>query len=542
MPTSRKRTGEADRKPGSLATYKRKRDFELTPEPSGAKAKAQQRLRFVVQKHDATRLHYDFRLEAAGVLASWAVPKGPTLVPGERRLAMHVEDHPMDYRDFEGIIPARQYGAGEVIVWDNGWYELAEGRDPALEIANGKIKFIMHGTKLKGMFTLVRMKPKEGERGDPWLLIKDHDGDDPSHYDVNDYPASVLSGRTLEDIRREKHPKTWQSSKAKEPPKREAVRAAGKRRAQPLPTVGSPELATLVDEPFDDDDWIFEIKWDGYRAICTIDTDGKLSLVSRNGLDLLARFPDLSALRDAFESVPIVVDGEIVSLDAKGRSDFQRLQEYGQRGGHLTYVAFDVLYADGRDQRRFALEERKALLERLIRDDDVVLYSKHVIGKGTALFEQAKRNGLEGIVAKRRDSAYIERRTRDWLKIKAQFEQEFVIGGWTDPRGSRKGFGSLLLGAYEGKALRYVGSVGTGFSSKAIAGVHAKLERLAQTKSPFANTVAANTPVHFVKPQLVCQVRFTEWTRDWYLRHPAFLGLREDKSAKAVTIERAEPA
>lgn len=540
MPASRKKTSDASRSTGSLATYKKKRDFSITPEPSGAKAPAGKRLRFVIQKHDATRLHYDFRLEAAGVLASWAVPKGPTLVPGDRRLAMHVEDHPMDYRDFEGVIPDGQYGAGEVIVWDNGWYELAEGDDPAKEIENGKIKFIMHGHKLHGMFTLVKIKPKEGEKGDPWLLIKDHDGNDPTHYDVNDYPESVITGRTLDDIRKEKHPKTWQSSKVKDPPKRASVRAAAKRKADPLPHLRGVELATLIDAPFDDDEWLFEIKWDGYRAICTIDENGNLSLVSRNGLDLLKQFPDMAGLADAFESVPIVVDGEIVSLDAKGRSDFQRLQEYGQRGYDLTYAAFDLIYADGRDQRKVPLEERKALLERLIRDDELVLYSKHVAGKGKALFEQAKHNQLEGIIGKKRASVYQERRTRDWVKIKAQLEQEFVIGGWTDPRGSRKGFGSLLLGAYEGTNLRFVGSVGTGFSVKLIGEIMKKLERLSRATSPFVNPVIANAPTHWVKPELVAEVRFTEWTRDLYLRQPAFLGLRTDKDARDVVIERPE--
>ncbi|HET9030117.1 MAG TPA: non-homologous end-joining DNA ligase [Candidatus Aquilonibacter sp.] len=541
MPASRKKTGGASRATtGSLSTYNKKRNFSITPEPSGVKAKAQKRLRFVIQKHDASRLHYDFRLEAAGVLASWAVPKGPTLVPGERRLAMHVEDHPMDYRDFEGVIPEGQYGAGEVIVWDNGWYELAEGTDPAREIADGKIKFIMHGHKLRGMFTLVRMKPKAGETGDPWLLIKDHDGDDPDRYDVNEFPESVITGRTLEDIRNEKHPKTWQSSKTKDPPKRRAVRAQARTKSDPLPRLKSVELATLIEDPFDDDGWLFEIKWDGYRAVCTVDEHGSMSLVSRNGLDLLQQFPDLAGLADAFESVPIMVDGEIVSLDARGRSDFQRLQEYQQHGHDLTYAAFDVIYADGRDQRKVPLEERKALLERLIRDDDLVLYSKHVIGKGKALFAQAQKNNLEGIIGKKRDSSYVERRTRDWVKIKVQYEQEFVVGGWTDPRGSRKGFGSLLLGAYEGKKLRFVGSVGTGFSAKLIGEIAKKLQRLERATSPFVNDVTANAPAHWVKPELVAQVRFTEWTRDGYLRHPAFLGLRTDKPAAEVRIERPE--
>jgi bifunctional non-homologous end joining protein LigD len=532
----RKPSGGTGTRPGSLDIYKKKRDFEATPEPGGAKAKPGKRLRFVVQKHAATRLHYDFRLEADGVLASWAVPKGPTLVPGERRLAMHVEDHPMAYRDFEGVIPKGQYGAGQVIVWDEGWYALAEGNDPAEEIANGKIKFILHGKKLRGMFTLVKMKPKEGESGDPWLLLKDHDGNDPAKYDIDDYPESVKSGKTLEDIRRETHPKTWQS-RPKDPQK-QAARAAAK--ADPLPQLKGVELATLIDAPFDDDDWIFEIKWDGYRAICTIDAHGNLRLRSRNDKDLLAQFPDLEGLAEAFESVPIVVDGEIVALDAKGRSDFQRLQEYAQEGYTLTYAAFDLIYADGRDQRKVPLEERKALLERLIRDDSLVLYSKHVVGKGKQLFELARRNQLEGIIGKKRGSTYAERRTRDWVKIKAQHEQEFVIGGWTDPRGSRKGFGSLLLGAHEGNKLYFVGAVGTGFSAARISEIMQQLAPLARATSPFANEVVASAPVHFVRPQLVAEVRFTEWTRDRILRQPAFLGMRTDKNAKDVTLELPE--
>ena len=296
-------------------------------------------------------------------------------------------------------------------------------------------------------------------------------------------------------------------------------------------------LATLSDKPFDDDDWLFEIKWDGYRGICTIDERGKMKLISRNGLDLLAKFPDMEDLAQAFSSVPIVVDGEIVSLDKKGRSDFQRLQYYGKERVALTYVAFDVLYADGQDLRKHPLDERKALLERLIADETLVMYSKHIVGKGTKLYEQAKRNDLEGIIAKKRASTYQERRSRDWLKIKAQFEQEFVIGGWTEPKGSRSGFGALLLGVYEDKKLRYVGSVGTGFSSKLLGEIYARLKKLERKTSPFVNDVIANAPVHFTKPELVAEVRFTEWTRDRYLRQPAYLGLREDKDPKDVVAE-----
>ena len=529
------RRSAAGTRPGSLETYQRKRDFAVTPEPSGKKAAAAKRLRFVVQMHRATRLHYDFRLEADGVLASWAIPKGPTLAPLDRRLAMHVEDHPLDYRDFEGNIPAGQYGAGNVIVWDKGTYRLAEGTDPAAEIAAGKIKFVLHGHKLNGEFTLVKIKGREGENGDPWLLIKDRDEHADPKYDPADHPQSVKSGKTLRDVAGDPRSKIWNSR----PKSRHsaAPRRPAHVKGDPIPRPKSVMLATLIDAPFDDEQWLWEVKWDGYRALCTVDENDELTLVSRNGLDLLRRFPVLGALAHAFAGTPIVVDGEIVSLDAKGRSDFQRLQEAQRDGSPLAYAAFDLLYADGRDLRATPLEERKALLERSIRDDGLVLYSKHIVGKGTALFEIAGREHLEGIVGKRRSSPYQERRSRDWVKVKAQLRQEFVVGGWTDPQGSRKGFGALLLGAYDGEALRYVGSVGTGFSQTVLRDLHARLQRIARKTSPFGSPVPGVSGSHWVKPELVVEVRFTEWTRDQQLRHPAYLGPRFDKDASAVTLE-----
>jgi bifunctional non-homologous end joining protein LigD len=523
-------------RPGSLEVYRKKRDFEQTPEPSGGAKKAARSkagMRFVVQMHRATRLHWDFRLEADGVLASWAVPKGPTLVPGDRRLAMHVEDHPLDYRDFEGNIPHGQYGAGSVIVWDRGTYRLVEGTDPADEIAHGKIKFILRGKKLHGEFTLVKIKAREGERGEPWLLIKDRDEHADAGYDPAAHPESVKSGKTLEDIARDPRARTWQS-------KPSARQTAAPRRPKvtrdPIPHPKSLMLATLVAAPFDDPNWLFEVKWDGYRALATIEAKS-FTLVSRNGLDMLQRFPDLVQLAGAFASVPVVVDGEIVSLDSKGRSEFQRLQESQKKPAGLTYAAFDLLYADGKDLRSTPLEERKALLERLIRDDSIVLYSKHVIGKGKALFENARKQHLEGIIGKKRDSTYQERRSRDWVKIKTGYVQEFVVGGWTEPKGSRKGFGALLLGVYEGSRLRYVGSVGTGFSAKVLQQLYTRLRSLERKTSPFANQVDANAPTHWASPELVVEVRFSEWTRDRYLRQPAYLGLRPDKSASEVRAE-----
>jgi bifunctional non-homologous end joining protein LigD len=518
-----------------LAEYVQKRDFAATPEPKGRQRSASKTLRFVVQKHRATRLHYDFRLEANGVLASWAIPKGPPRDPKERRLAMHVEDHPYEYRTFEGIIPTGNYGAGEVIVWDEGTYRLAEGTNPAEEIADGKIKFILNGTKLHGMWTLVKIKPRPGEHGEPWLIIKDHDEYADPKWDPEDEPQSVRSGKTLADIKSDAKAKTWKSSR---PAARNTRRAAPRAtRVDPLPRDLSPMLAIVVEQPFDDPDWLFEVKWDGYRALATIDTDRKMTVISRNGLDLLARFPDLAAIGDAFDTLPVLFDGEICVLDERGRSSFQGLQSYEPGKGGLTFIAFDLLYADGRDLRALPLEERKARLEEAILPDQGVLYSQHVIGAGKEFFALAKREGLEGIIGKRRDAPYVSARSRAWVKIKAKLEQEFVIGGWTEPRGSRAQFGALLLGYYDGPSLVYAGHVGTGFDAKKLRDIGKLLRASEVTRSPFASTPKTNTKAHFVTPELVAEIAFGEWTRDGILRHPVFLGLRVDKDAREVTRE-----
>ena len=525
--------------PEPLAEYVRKRDFAATPEPQGSKRRASTALRFVVQKHRASRLHYDFRLEADGVLASWAIPKGPTLDTRERRLAMHVEDHPYDYRTFEGIIPAGNYGAGSVIVWDEGTYTLAEGTDPAAEIAKGKIKFIMHGKKLRGMFTLVKIKSKGGESGEPWLLIKDHDEYVDPDYDIDEHPESAKSGKTIEDVAGSKSAKTWQSNRAAAPAKRARVKAV---KADPLPSVATPMLATLADAPFDDPAWLFEVKWDGFRALASIDAEGNVALTSRNGLDLLKRFKELAGIGAAFRSLPVLVDGEICALDAVGRSSFQALQQVdmtarGSKRTPLTYVAFDLLYADGRDLRALPLEQRKSKLEELIVPGHGVLYSQHILGRGKEFFAVAKREQLEGIIAKRRDSPYRTTRSRDWLKIKAKLEQEFVIGGWTEPKGSRSEFGALLLGYYKGDELVFAGQVGTGFDHKRLRDIGAQLRKRERKSSPFEGLPRMRPEPHFVKPELVAQIAFAEWTGDGLLRQPVFLGLRDDKAAAEVTRE-----
>lgn len=527
--------------PEPLAEYVRKRDFTATPEPKGSKRSASTALRFVVQKHRASRLHYDFRLEAGGVLASWAIPKGPTLDTKERRLAMHVEDHPYDYRAFEGIIPKGNYGAGEVIVWDEGTYRLAEGDDPVAEIAKGKIKFILRGKKLHGMFTLVKMKGHAGESGEPWLLIKDHDEYVDPGYDVNAHPESAKTGKTLEDVAGNANAKQWQSDRPAASAKKRATRA----KADPVPHDVTPMLATLVEEPFDDPDWVFEVKWDGFRAIASIDADGGVTLTSRNGLDLLRRFKDLASIGAAFRSLPVVVDGEICALDEAGRSSFQALQQVdinarAKKRTPLTYVAFDLLYADGRDIRALPLEERKAKLEELIVPGRGVLYSKHIAGKGKAFFELAQHEQLEGIMAKRRDSPYRTTRSRDWLKIKAKHEEEFVIGGWTEPKGSRAEFGALLLGYHEGDKLAFAGQVGTGFNQKLLREIGAELRKRERKTSPFGSLPRMRPAPHFVTPDLVAQIAFAEWTHDGLLRQPVFLGLRPDKRAADVVRERPQ--
>jgi bifunctional non-homologous end joining protein LigD len=532
-------------KGSGLKEYNRKRDFTATPEPAGKVRKTRGKLVFVVQKHDATRLHYDFRLEAGGVLASWAVPKGPSLDPGEKRLAMHVEDHPFEYRTFEGIIPDGHYGAGPVIVWDEGTYELAEGDDPAKEIKKGKIKFILHGHKLKGEFTLIKIRARAGESGEPWLLVKDKDRYVDPKWSVDDHPKSVKSRKTIEGIAHSRSVKKWIS-----PPKKGKSQRSLK--AVKLPIISGIQLATAVDAPFDDNEWLYEIKWDGFRALATIESDGTVKLTSRNAKDLLAKFPELADIGSAFRSLPIIVDGEIVALDEKGRSSFQRLQNRiesirGPRrpagGGEIAYAAFDVLFADGRDVRTLPLEERKKILEGLIVDGHRVIFSKHVIGDGQKLFALAEKRGLEGIMAKRRDSEYESgRRTRTWLKIKTQKRQEFVIGGFTDPRGSRSGFGALIVGYYQKGKLIYAGHVGTGFDAKMLAALSKRLKKLERKTCPFATTPPKSAaPAHWVSPELVCEVRFTEWTDEGSLRHPAFMGLREDKDAKGVVREAEVP-
>ncbi len=533
----------------SLQTYAGKRDFKRTPEPSGASGKnasPRDGGRFVVQMHRATRLHYDFRLEADGVLKSWAVPKGPSFDTHDKRLAMAVEDHPLDYRDFEGVIPAGNYGAGEVIVWDCGTYRLLEGTDTTAQIAKGSLKFEMSGEKLRGAFALVHIKGRGGEEN-AWLLIKERDDAVDPAWRIEDHAQSVKSGKTLADIAGDPRAPHWESNQKATPIERTRARSARKAAVAPVPEIASPMLATPIDDAFDDPEWLFELKWDGYRAIARVEQDGSVTIASRNGNDFTKKFPELGALADAFVERPVVVDGEICVLDADGRPSFSALQERLDRFGRsapdkdpVTFVLFDLLYGNGRDLRGEPLEARKAALEAIFTGRGPVMESKHVVGKGRELFAMARERGLEGIVAKKRTSAYVERRSREWLKIKSVARQEFAIGGWTEARGSRKHFGALLVGVYDDGAFVYSGSVGTGFDAKKLSAVAAKLAPLERKTPPFAIKPKTDSPAHWTTPSLVAEVTFTEWTRDGLLRHPVFVALRSDKDPREIVRERPQ--
>ncbi len=571
-----------------LAAYAKKRRFDATPEPSGEnsriKPSTSRRLRFVIQMHRATRLHWDFRLEADGVLKSWAVPKGPTLDPAEKRFAAHVEDHPLDYREFEGIIPRGNYGAGEVVVWDRGTYRLLEGTDVAEQIAKGSLKFELFGEKVHGGFALVRMKGRDGEEN-AWLLIKERDDSIDRDWNIEDYPESVKSGKTLADFAADPNAPHWISNRpesaasapsptktriaaaahaaeaAVEAPKTEPVSKRAARRTEPgsaaptqqtvdpIPSIASPMLAVAVEHAFDDDRWLFELKWDGYRAIVRIDADGTVRLDSRNALDLTPRFPELRGLAAAFADAPIVVDGEIVVLDENGRASFAAIQERSERfrtklmeAKPATFVAFDLLYAGGRDLRREPLEARKAKLEALMRPSTLAIFSKHIVGEGVRFFEIARAQALEGIVGKRRDSPYSERRTRDWVKLKTSLRQEVVVGGWTESKNGRR-FRAILVGTYEGGQLVFAGALGSGFDAQRLERMEALLKPLQRPVPPFVNPPKTETRAHWVEPKLVVEAEFAEWTRDGIMRQPRFIGVREDKDPRDVVREvRADDA
>jgi len=622
----------------ALEEYKRKRRFEETPEPP-PKVEKKSKNRFVVQKHDATRLHYDFRLEMEGVLKSWAVPRGPSLDPADKRLAMQVEDHPVSYFDFEGTIPENNYGAGTVMVWDVGtWQPLSPmpvgGKyppgteaDAIAMLAKGDLKFRLNGKRLKGDFALIKMKGRRpGSKGNEWLMIKKHDDQVVEGYDAGDIDESVLSKRNIDEIAGDSRSKEWTSSrpasrgklkaawladaiarvekkKKLQNPEMNTAEDAGdaeenkKKKARrgkenkpdrshtqslqpseqnktikssaspassavlvprpikaPMPSRIYPMLAESIEEPFDDADWLFEIKWDGYRAVAFIE-NGKVRLVSRNQNELTARYPELHDMAKLVKAKTAVLDGEVVALDEEGRSSFSLMQQRtgfrpgGRRGVSnadvpVLYYAFDLLYLDGYDWRRMPLEERKRKLQSVLVAGDVVRYSDHYEEQGKALFEIARQKKLEGILAKRLGSLYEERRSREWLKIKIRHRIECVIGGFTEPEGSRTHFGSVVLGLYDKQGrLIHVGQAGSGFNQKSLTEISKTLKKLETTKNPFFGKVEALRKVDWVRPELVAEIEYTEWTEGTAegsgpkLRAPVFLGLRDDKAPKECVLE-----
>jgi bifunctional non-homologous end joining protein LigD len=634
----------------ALEEYKKKRRFEETPEPP-PKVEKKAGHRFVVQKHDATRLHYDFRLEMEGVLKSWAVPKGPSLDPADKRLAMQVEDHPVSYFDFEGNIPENNYGAGTVMVWDLGaWQPLSpvavDGKylptteaEAAAMIAKGDLKFRLKGKKLNGDFALVKMRGRRpGSKGNEWLMIKKHDKYVVDGYDIDEYDESVLTKRSLAEIAGDEGSREWKSrpvgrgklkaawladavarldkkKAAQSPPKKKqtklttgdteehrvnkeadheessqgASKAASKVKKssassvvnvvasratissgpvkRPMPTTIHPMLAESVNDPFDGEDWLFEIKWDGYRAVAFVE-GGKVRLVSRNQNDLTARYPELKDLPQFIKAKTVILDGEVVALDDEGRASFSLMQQRtgfrpgGRRAAAnadvpVLYYAFDLLYLDGYDWRRMPLEARKQKLAEVLVAGDGLRYSDHYPKQGKALFEIARQKKLEGILAKRRASIYEERRTRDWLKIKIRHSVECVIGGYTEPEGSRAHFGSVVLGLYDKQGrLLHAGQAGSGFDQRSLEEIWKLLKNLETKKNPFFGEVEALRKTFWVKPELVAEIEYAEWTGGSNaqssvpsaqsrvaggpkLRAPVFLGLRDDKDPKECLWEES---
>ena len=519
--------------PGSLSSYWKKRDFGITSEPRGEVARTGKRLSYVIQKHAASRLHYDFRLELGGTLVSWAIPKGPSLDPHVRRMAVHVEDHPLSYGGFEGVIPKGQYGAGTVEVWDRGeWIPVG---DPQEGLRKGKLKFELDGEKLRGAWNLVRINNRKDERQEPWLLIKENDAEarPATEYDVvSELPESVLSRPTRKNVK---------SRNTKKRPQADAGLPAQAVAAK-LPLSFFPQLATLVDEPPTGGGWIYEVKFDGYRVLARI--EGKdIRLFTRNGNNWT---PRLQALHDEIAKLGIDeawIDGEIAVLDEKGHPNFQLLQGAfdTSKTRDIVFFAFDLPYFGGYDLRRVPCVERRALLRAVMQEKSTphVRFSEHFDSDPVALLKGACEQGLEGLIGKRADSAYVSNRSPQWIKLKCTRRQEFVIIGYTDPKGSRSGFGSLVLGIHDAQGkLHYAGNVGTGFDESLLRSIKEKVSALDTPRSP-VDPAPKGVKAHWVRPKLVAEVAFTEWTSDGRVRHPVFHGLRTDKDPATITREEA---
>jgi len=510
----------------SLKVYHKKRDFNKTPEPFGKKTRAQKIQKYIIQKHAASHLHYDFRLELDGVLKSWAVPKGPCLDPSVKRLAMHVEDHPIEYGSFEGIIPAGEYGGGTVMLWDKGTWEFI-GDNALKSYKKGDLKFKINGSKLKGEWKLININhnPKT------WLLIKVKDkyAKSINEYDVTEEkPLSVVSGQDLDEI-------------ADQTLSKKIKKKILELKAHPASMLKliTPELCTLVTEAPDGDEWLHEIKLDGYRLISFIKQD-KIKLLTRRHQDWTKQFSSIQIALKKLKLKNCILDGEVVILDKKQHSDFQLLQNSIKFGSEdFIYYIFDILYYDGYDLTKLPLIQRKEILQELIEDKEYAIrYSDHVLGNGPQVFAKACEMGLEGIISKQIASEYLQKRTQNWLKVKCSQRQEFIIAGYTTPSGGRKHFGSLLLAVYDDKQeLIYCGNVGTGFTQKYLESLYSKFQKYKTNKVPFKTRPAASKNVTWLKPVIVCEIEFMTWTKDGILRHPSFKGIKNDKMAKQIKRE-----
>ena len=507
-----------------LEEYRRKRDPAKTPEPMGRGGRATPRRRFVIQKHRARRLHYDFRLEMDGVLKSWAVPKGPSVDPDIKRLAVHVEDHPLAYATFEGVIPKGSYGAGTVIVWDQGTYRLVGSKPQAEQLDDGHLEIDLHGSKLRGRWLLVRTRPRDPRQ---WLLVKRDDAYARGPEPIETRPESVRSGVRLEQTTTD--PLAGLSGPL--------PRARLEHTALPF------MLPTLTATPPDGPGWVFEIKWDGIRVLI-LRRAGTVRLMTRGGLDFGPYFPEIVAAATRLAGDDFALDAEVVALDRDGRPNFHLLRRRTtrrQRGVASVPViahAYDCVALGGRDLRRRTLEERKAILQQILGTDGALRYCEHVDGDGAAILESVRELGLEGIVAKQAEAPYRGGRRREWLKIKCDRVEEFVIGGYTDPKGSRAHLGALHLGVYVHDQLTYVGRVGSGLGGAALRDLREALATIGRQRAPFkAGEPPSGHEHHWVRPLLVCDVRFIEWTPDGHLRHPVFVRPRPDRDAAAVRRE-----
>ncbi|RML53049.1 ATP-dependent DNA ligase [Pseudomonas amygdali pv. morsprunorum] len=526
--------------------YTRKRNFDVTSEPAESKRKGKARsgaLSFVIQKHDARNLHYDFRLELDGTLKSWAVPKGPSLDPKQKRLAVHVEDHPLDYAAFEGSIPKGQYGGGDVIVWDRGIWQ--PHGDPHETYADGKLKFTLIGEKLSGEWALVRTRLKGSGSKEQWLLIKEKDdiARPAAEYDITEaQPQSVISGAHIGAGR-----SAPAKSKAKAVEAKPARKPAPKKANVVFPDTLAPQLATLVDAP-PAGDWLYEIKFDGYRMLTRIQND-EVRLFTRNGNDWTDQLPELTKALKGLKLQDSWFDGEVVVLDEQGLPDFQGLQNAFDVGHskNIFYYLFDMPFLSGEDLREVPLEQRRDALKQVLgsQRSRLLRYSDAFQAGHQDIVASAAAMGLEGVIGKRAGSAYVGKRNADWIKLKCRLRQEFVIVGYTAPQGSRSAFGALLLAVNDdAQGLVYAGRVGTGFTEATLKYVHKQLKPLHREESPLANklTSAQARGVQWVEPTLVCEAEFAQWTREGIVRQAAFFGLRSDKPATDVVREEAQPA